>query len=211
MLSYSNAAMPTLEQVSKRLFSDTNWILKCLVGAVLLAVPVAHFFACGFIYEMIDRVRRGEEPELPEWEDWRRLFVHGVAAFALFLVFTVAPLGVAWLLTWFLRPFGAGYFGYTPLIPAALLCLPTTVASLYLYQRREDFRDALQVWVLLRMLRVSWPWLVTPTLALIGLLVCGLPFMTFTVFAGFVVWGACYAAIFRHLEIARRAGAPRRA
>lgn len=201
--------MPTLELVCKRLFSDPAWILKCLLGAILLAVPVAHFFACGYIYEVVNRARRGEPLELPEWEDWRRLFINGVAAFVIFLVFTAAPLAVAWVLTRPLHILGAGWFSYVPMMPVLLLCFPLTAAALYLYQKREDYRDAFRPWVLVRMLRAAGLSLVVPTLALVGLLVTGLPFMTFTLFGGFLLLGATYAASFHHVETTLRAAARR--
>jgi hypothetical protein len=201
--------MPTLELVCKRLFSDSAWILKCLLGAVLLAVPVAHFFACGYLYEVVNRARRGEPLELPEWEDWRRLFFNGVATFVIFLVFTVAPLAVAWLLTRPLHWMGAGWFSYVPMMPVLLLCFPLTAAGLYLYQKREDYRDAFRPWVLLRMLHATGFSLIVPTLALVGLLVTGLPFMTFTVFTGFALLGATYAAGFHHVETALRSAGRR--
>ncbi len=197
--------MPTLELVCKRLFSDSSWILKCLLGAVLLAVPGLHFFACGYLYEVVNRARRGEPVELPEWEDWRRLFFNGVAAFVIFAVFTVAPLTLAWLLTRPLNWLGAGWFSFTPMMPVLLVCFPLTAAALYLYQKREDYRDAFRPWVLLRMLRATAPSLVWPTLALVGVLVTGLPFMTFTLFSAFALFGAVYASLFYQTETAIRA------
>ncbi len=196
--------MPTLELVCKRLFSDPAWILKCLLGAVLLAVPVAHFFACGYLYELLNRARRGEPIELPDWEDWGRLFAQGVPLFVIFLVFTAAPLAVAWLLTWPLQKLGAGWFGYTPMMPVLLLCFPLTAASVYLYQKREDYQDAFRIWVLLRMIRSTGIPLLVPTLALVGFLVIGLPFMTFTLFSGVALFGATYAAVFQHVETSLR-------
>ena len=198
--------MPTLELVCKRLLADSTWLLKCLLGAVLLAVPVLHFFACGYIYEIVNRGRRGEAPSLPEWDDWRRLFLNGVAAFVVFLVFTVVPLLGAWLLTWPLRVLGAGWFAYMPLTPVLMFCLPMSAASLYLYQKHEDYRDAFRPWVLVRMLRSVGPALVVPTLAILGLLVVGLPLFTFTLFAGFAALGATYSAQFNRAESALRAG-----
>ena len=201
--------MPTLELICKRLFADPAWIFKCLLGALLLAVPVAHFFACGYLYEIINRARRGEVIELPEWDDWRRLFTNGVAAFVIFLVFTVVPLAGAWLLSRPLHLLGAGWFSYMPLMPVGLLCFPLTAASLYLYQKREDYRDAFRPWVLLAMLRAGWAYLLVPTLALIGALVTGLPLLTFTLFAAFAVFGATYGAIFHYLETTLRAAGRR--
>jgi len=196
--------MPTLENICKRLLADSTWILKCLLGAVLLAVPVLHFFACGYIYEVMNRVRRGEEPSFPEWEDWRRLFSNGVATFVIFLVFTVAPLVVAWVFSRPLSYLGAGWFSFLPFTPVLLLSFPVTAASLYLYQKREDYRDAFRPWVLLRMLKtVGWPLLV-PTFALIGFLVAGLPLLTLTLFIGFVIFSAMYASMFREAEMTMR-------
>lgn len=196
--------MPTLESICKRLLADPVWILKFLVGAVLLAVPVAHFFACGYLYELVNRARRGEPAELPEWEDWGRLFVNGVAAFVVFLVFAVVPLAVAYALTWPLRQLGAGWFAYMPLMPVLVLAFPATAAGLYLYQRREDYRDAFRIAVIVRMLRsTGWP-LAVPTLALLGLLTAGLPLLTFTIFGGFAVMSVFYAAAFREVETALR-------
>lgn len=199
--------MPTLELVCKRLFSDPSWILKCLLGAALLAVPVAHFFACGYLYEVVNRVRRGEPWELPEWEDWGRLFTQGIPVFVIFLVFTVAPLAAAWLLTRPLYWLGAGLFSYTPMMPVLLLCFPLTAAGVYLYQKREDYRDAFRPWVLLRMLRVTWLPLLVPTLALIGFLASAMPFLTLTLFVGFAFFGATYAAVFHHVETSLRSAA----
>ena len=181
-----------------------------MIGAVLLAVPVAHFFACGYIYEIINRARRGEPLDLPEWDDWRRLFTNGVAAFMVFVVFTLVPLSAGWVLTRPLYWLGAGWFSYMPLMPVLLVCFPLTAASLYLYQKREDYRDALRPWVLLRMLSATGLPLVVPTLALVGLLVTGLPFMTFTLFVGFCAAGAFYSARFQAVEAALKSSALRR-
>jgi Protein of unknown function (DUF4013) len=201
--------MPTLELVCKRLLSDPVWIFKCMLGAFLLAVPVAHFFACGYLYEIVNRARRGEPLELPDWDDWRRLFVNGVAAFVIFTVFTVLPLAGAWLLSRPLNLLGAGWFSYMPMMPVGLLCFPLTAASLYLYQKREDYRDAFRPWVLLAMIRSSWAHIIVPTLALVGALVTGLPLLTFTLFGVFAVLGATYGAIFQQLEATLRASARR--
>jgi hypothetical protein len=105
---------------------------------------------------------------------------------------------------------GAGWFSYLPLMPVLLVCFPLTAASLYLYQKREDYRDALKPWVLMRMLRMTGLPLVVPTLALVGLLVTGLPFMTFTAFLGFCVAGAFYSASFQTVEAALRLSTLRR-
>jgi hypothetical protein len=89
-------------------------------------------------------------------------------------------------------------------MPVLLSCFPLTAAGIYLYQKREDYRDAFRPWVLARMLRAVGLPLVVPTLALVGLLVVGLPLLPLVLFGGAVLLGATYAAMFHHAEAALR-------
>ncbi len=178
--------------------------MKCIVGALLLVVPVAHFFAFGYLYELVDRARRGEAFELPEWEDWRRLFFNGVAAFVIFLVLGVLPIALCWILTLPLRLVDFGLLVYLPMAPAVMLALPLSAAGLYQYQRREEYADAFRPWVLLAMLKATRGYFWVPTLALVGFFAVGSPLMTFTVFVGFAASWTFYIAFFRHIEQSRR-------
>ncbi|MBI5382857.1 MAG: DUF4013 domain-containing protein [Opitutae bacterium] len=202
--------MPTLEQVCKRLFSDSTWFVKCVAGALLLAVPVAHFFAFGYLYALVDRARRGESLELPEWEDWRRLFSNGVIAFVIFLALGVVPLIAGWLLTWPFRwlPIDLGVLVYLPLAPAIMAAAPLTAAGIYQYQKREQYRDALRAYVLVLMLASSKGRFLIPSFAFVGLIVTLSPLMTFTLFVGLAASLTFFAAFFRAVEESRKA-APR--
>ncbi len=197
--------MPSLEQVCKRLFSDSSWILKAIVGALLIIVPVAHFLAFGYLYALIEQARRGEVLEFPEWGDWRRLFMTGIAAFLIFLVLGVGPIVVAWLLVWPLQfVFNYGAFIYLPVVPAVMLAGPLTVAGIYQYQKQEEFRDAFRLPILVAMLRSTKSYFWVPTFALIGFLVAGYPLMTFTVFVGLSVSWTFYTVSFRFVEESRK-------
>ena len=198
------AAMPTLELVCKRLLADSSWILKCLVGAVLILVPVAHFLACGYLYEIFNRARRGEPLELPEWEDWGRLFYNGVPVFVIFVVFSAAPLLATWMLTRPLYWLGAGWFSYLPMMPVLMCCFPLTAAGIYCYQKREDYRDAFRPWVLARMLGAVGVPLVVPTFALVGFFVVGLPLFPVVFFIGSLVLGTTYISMFHQVETTLR-------
>jgi len=199
--------MPTLELVCKRLFASPSWFVKSVVGALLLVVPIAHFFAFGYLYELIARARRGESGELPEWDDWRRLFVNGVPAFVIFLVLGAAPVAVAWVLTWPLRLLAYGAFVYLPLVPAVMIAAPLTAAGIYQYQKREEYRDAFRPRTLAAMLRSSRARFWLPTFALLGFLAVGYPLMTFTVFVGLAASWTYYAAYYRFVEQSRKTGA----
>jgi len=196
--------MPSLEQVCKRLFSDQSWFLKAIFGALLLIIPVAHFLAFGYLYNMVEQARRGEELSFPEWGDWRRLFSNGMAAFAIFLVLGVIPILAAWILVWPLHFINYGAFIYLPLVPAVMLAGPLTVAGIYQYQRNEEFRDAFRLGVLVAMLRSTKLYFWVPTFALIGFLFAGYPLMTFTVFVGLAASWSYYAVSYRYVEESRK-------
>lgn len=198
--------MPTLEQVCKRLFSGPSWFLKCVIGALLMAVPIAHFFAFGYLYEVLARARRGDSLDFPDWDDWRRLFVNGIPAFLIFLVLGVLPVAIGWGLTWPLRVFNFGVFVYLPMVPALLLALPMTAAGIYQYQKREEYRDAFRIWLLITMLRSSKARFLVPTFAVAGFIATVYPLMTFTLFVALGAGWSFYAAFFRAVEESRKSG-----
>jgi uncharacterized protein DUF4013 len=197
--------MPTLEQVCKRLFAERSWFVRCIVGALLLAVPIAHFFAFGYLYEMIARARRGDSLDFPEWDDWRRMFVNGVPAFVIFVGLGLLPMATGWVLTWPLRWLGWGVFAYLPLVPFVILAAPLTAAGIYQFQKREEYRDAFRIWLLLKMLRSSKARLYLPTFAVIGFLAAAYPLMSFTIFIVLAVGWTFFAAFFRSVEESRKA------
>jgi hypothetical protein len=206
--------MPTLELVCKRLFADSSWFLKCIVGALLLVIPIAQFFAFGYLYALVERARRGDTVILPDWGEWTRLFFDGIATFVIFFGLGVVPLALAWLLTlplsWLLAfrlpLLDYGAFIYLPMVPVVMLVGPLVVAGIYQYQKREQYADAFRLQVLGSMLRAAGSRFVLPTLALIGLLVAGYPLMTFTVFVAWAVSWTYYAATYRFIEQSRRGG-----
>lgn len=198
--------MPTLELVCKRLFADSSWFIKSIVGALLLVVPVAHFLAFGYLYGLIERARRGDAVILPEWGEWRRLFFDGIAAFVIFMVLGVFPLAVAWLMTIPLRWLEWGAFVYLPMVPVVMVVGPLVVAGIYQFQKREEYRDAFRLRVLGAMLRAARGRFVLPTLAFVGFVVTAYPLMSFTLFVGTGVVWIYYAASFRFIEETRRGG-----
>ena len=198
--------MPTLDQVSKRVFSDPNWLVKCLLGGFLCLVPVANIWALGFFYRLADQGRRGEKFNLPEWDDWSRLFVDGLQFLLVALVFGFCPIFGGWLLSLPLAPF-LGPLARLLIVPGLLLAGPLTLAGVYAFQRRHDFREALNLGALLQLLRASAPALVVPTLALLGALAVGwvsLALLPFAFFIAGAIVSYFYSAVFRTVEIAAR-------
>lgn len=204
--------MVTLEQVSKRIFSEPNWFVKTVVGAILMFFPLPFVFAFGYIYRVSAMGRRGEPPDLPDWEDWPALWFDGLRMTAIVLGLGFAPIVAGWLVSLPLRlvlspmPFYpmVAPFLYLPIVPGLFLCYPLTAAGLYRFQRAEEFRDAFQIPMLLRMIVATKGRLVLPTLGFLGLVVALFPLFPYALFTGGVVVFYYSSAIFRHIESSRR-------
>ena len=142
--------------------------------------------------------------DFPEWDDWRRMWVNGVPAFVIFCVLGVAPIATGWILTWPLRWLNWGVFVYLPIVPFVMLAGPLTAAGIYQFQKREEYRDAFRIWLLLRMLRSTKAHFYLPTFAVLGFMTAAYPLMSFSIFIGLAVGWSFYAAFFRAVEDSRK-------
>jgi len=82
-------------------FEDENWIVKLLLAAailllglvfswVLLIPPiVAGIFIGGYTVEITRRVIQGDPQELPEWDDWGKLFGEGLKVWVVGVVYAL--------------------------------------------------------------------------------------------------------------------------
>lgn len=203
--------MVSLEQVSRRVFADPSWFVKTVVGAMLMLVPIPLVFGFGYIYRMAIRGRRGESADLLdwEWEEWTNLGADGLRFLAIVAVLGFLPVAAAgaigsvvwgafWMLPilWVFSP-----IAFLPVMLAVFLAAPLTAAGLYRYQRREDFRDAFRLPVLLRMIVAARASLVIPTLGLVGFMLVAFPYALFT---GSLVYFYYCALVFHEMETARR-------
>ncbi len=68
-------------------FDDPDWIKKVLIGggmAMLGIVIVGAFWLMGYWVRLVQRVSRGEDRPLPEWDDWSGLFSDGLKAVGIY-------------------------------------------------------------------------------------------------------------------------------
>jgi hypothetical protein len=87
-------------------FRAPGWFNRFLPGAAFIFAgfffPILPlFFVAGYAAEIMRRVAGGQEPEMPEWEDWGRLFLDGFRIFVLQFVYLLPAMIVAfgaWLL-----------------------------------------------------------------------------------------------------------------
>lgn len=73
-------------------FRGADWANRFIIGCALLVagwiVPIVPvLFVYGYGVAVMRRVIRGEEPDLPPWQDWGRLLMDGLRAFAVGLVY----------------------------------------------------------------------------------------------------------------------------
>lgn len=198
--------MPTLDQVSKRLFSDSSWPVKCLIGGLLCLIPIANVWVLGVFFRLVDQGRRGEVVHLPDWDDWGRLFVQGLQFLLIMIVYGVCPIFIGWMIS---IPFGQflGPLARLPIVPGLLLAAPLTAVGVYAFQRNDELREAFQFAGLFRMLLAAGTTLVVPTLAFLGAIAVGwvaLPLLPFAFFVAGVVVSYFYGTTFREIELAAR-------
>ena len=189
--------MPTIEQVSKRLFSDRNWLKKCAIGWVLSIIPIVNILAMGYLYQLFQAGKRGEDIALPEWDDLKTLFVDGLRFLVIGLIFAGLPLAVVALCAEFAFD---GLVAKIPLIPVAFLAGPVMCAALYLYSVKDDIADAFNFEALGIMLRKGAIGYVVPTLAFLGVCLLGWPLIPFAFFFGGLFYFYVMAYVFRDLQ-----------
>lgn len=88
----SRETLSELKSLFRFPFQGPDWVNRFIIGCALLfagwVVPILPaLFVLGYAVEVMRRVIGGEEPSLPPWQDWGRLFVDGMRAFVVGLVY----------------------------------------------------------------------------------------------------------------------------
>ena len=191
---------PTFEEVFTKLVREPDLPLKFLVGGLLCFVPVINIFAFGYLYRFADRLRRHGDMRLPEWTDWRGLFLDGLRFTVVWLLYWVLPLLLGALVHGFFKSVGIGALAYVA-FSAVFLMAPVLFASALLrLQKRADMRDLMDVGLILRMAAGDLRGFVIPCLVFLGLFALALPLYGFAVFAAFLVLVAYSSLCYRRFE-----------
>lgn len=88
----SRNVLSDLKNLFRFPFQGPDWPNRFIVGCALLlagwVIPILPgLFVYGYTVGLMRRVIQGEDPELPPWQDWGRLFGDGLRAFAIALVY----------------------------------------------------------------------------------------------------------------------------
>lgn len=69
-------------------FEDPNWVAKLLVGSLFAALSpflIGAVFLVGYAIALARQTMKGEQSMLPEWDDFRSIFIDGLRGMALSL------------------------------------------------------------------------------------------------------------------------------
>lgn len=179
--------MPSLEAFIDKIFSDSRWLLKMVIGGVLLLTVLGIPWALGYCYGYAQQVRRRGELQLPDWERWDKLLVHGIIMLGISAICVGLPtlllvVGIA-LLKGLLGSW-SGLFVLGICGVYLLVVPPMWVAGILRYQRLHSMRSLLMFGPTVEVLQRHWRRCLVPVLAYSGLLVVGAPLFTFAFFLG---------------------------
>jgi len=107
---------------------SSNWKSKIIIGTVLTLVPIINFSSLGYIYKIYKAVLNREKLELPEWGDWRHLFLVGlrlaIIAFIYFIIpFVITAMGAGIIVFSSVIDPAAGSIGISIFIAGCALAL----------------------------------------------------------------------------------------
>ncbi len=201
------------------LFDDANWIIKLLLGGIftllgifLVTIPLV----LGYQADTIKLASNGEN-RVPEWADWGGLYVRGLLAFVIQLVYAIPVLIIACCQTASQAALGQGGQGSDPnaalgALVACFGCLSLifsllaailTPAAIIRWRQREDFAAAFNIGSVIALIRdnagnYAVAFLVSLGVgiaaAIIGSLLCGIG-LPFTLFIATVISGNLYGQV----------------
>ncbi len=163
-------------------------------GVFLTFIPIAHFLAYGYLHRLFLSGKSQEELTLPEWGDWKGLFLDGLVFFLILLVFAGVPVGAMAILVKALP--GGSFLAMIPLAPAYFIALPLASAAHYLYLLDGNIGNCFNYQGLTGLLKKGARFYWVPTLAFLGLLLM----LPFAFFFGAVIYFYLMAYIFKNLE-----------
>jgi len=109
------------------MFEDESWIMKIVIGGILLFIPIINFMALGYVLEALKRTADGMDIPLPEWDDFGGKFIKGLMAFLIALVYNIPTILAVCLQTGLIAMAGAAesdaLMSMTGLVTACVYCV----------------------------------------------------------------------------------------
>lgn len=194
---------PIFEEVFMRLVRQPGFGLKLLIGGLLSFVPIVNIFAFGYLYRFSRKTRKAGQVSLPEWSDWRALFLDGLRFGVVWLAYWLLPIVLMSLISGLLYSIGLSAIAYLVTSITVLISPILFSSALYRLQMRSDFKDLLDVPLIVRMTYMEMPRFVIPAFVFLGVFVLSVPLYGFAVFFGFLMLIAYTGLCYRSLERGR--------
>ncbi len=70
---------------------DSEWIMKVLIGGIIGIIPIVNFISYGYSVKVM-KGAIGGNPGMPKWENWGDLFIKGLMAFIIELIYMIIPI-----------------------------------------------------------------------------------------------------------------------
>ncbi len=70
---------------------DNEWILKILIGGIINIIPIVNLISFGYLLKVMKGSIDGK-PGLPKWDDWGNLFMNGLIAAIIGLIYMIIPI-----------------------------------------------------------------------------------------------------------------------
>ncbi|HET89823.1 MAG TPA: DUF4013 domain-containing protein [Chloroflexi bacterium] len=150
-------------------FEDEEWIVKILLGALLMLIPIVGQFALmGYGIAIIRNVRAGEPRPLPNWSAFGEYLLDGLKLWAVTLVYTLPLFVIICPITfvWILPALGGesedlvvALAGLSGILSIGLICLVTLYSILLAivapvlqirYAKSGEIGDCLQIGAVFR-------------------------------------------------------------
>lgn len=171
-----------------------------LIGGLLSFVPIVNIFAFGYLYRFSLKLRHTGDLRLPEWHDWAGLFADGLKFAVVWLSYWVLPLLLALVVSSVFGGLGLGALSYL-LLSSVFLIAPVLFSSaLYRLQMRSDFKDLMNVALIIRMTYREFPRCILPACFFVGICAVALPIYGFPLFAGFLLLIGYTVLCYRSME-----------
>ncbi len=191
---------PIFEEVFSRLLGMPGFWLKVLAGSLLCFIPVVNFFAFGYLLRLSREIKRSGRVALPEWDNWPELFVDGLKFSVVWLVYWLVPILLAWAVSVLIGLISLGALSYLLVSLVFMLSSILFSAALYRYNRRADFKDLLNLPLILRMSLGAISKFITPALVFVGIFAVAAPLYGFALFFSFITLIAYSTLFFRGIE-----------
>ena len=126
---------PIFEDYFFYLVKLPKFVSHLLIGSALCCIPIAHFFAFGYLYQITGALYKKQRLVLPEWTNWMQLFYDGLRFSVPWLFIWLCPVILASLIKYGLDAIGMSLFGTLTLICALLFANCTFAAALFLLHK----------------------------------------------------------------------------